>query len=222
MDFSPSSAINGSLLWEGDLEELEWKEPWKERWASHRTPWDLEGPHPNIETLMMRLRQEAGLISGTVLVPGCGHGHDGAFFARQDFQTKGVDFVDDAIFAAKSLYDSVAGLSFAVADVLSGVESDTYDLIYDRAMLCALQPKNRRAYLHRMHDNLRQHGLFAGFIFQEVELSVGVKGPPFGFDESAFGELMGEFFTPITWERLKNIQSDSSIKSEWLTIWRKK
>lgn len=204
------------------MKEYERLDPWQRRWRDDDTPWNLQGPHPEMETLWERLHLEAGFKGAGAYVPGCGHGHDAAFLAKQGLTTKAVDFVPEAITAAQSIYENAVGLSFAVEDALQRRELGIYDLVYDRAMLCALQPENRLPYVESMHYRLKSDGLLAGFIFAEVDLPPGQEGPPFGFTDRALTELLSSKFDPVCWERVHSAMPGSSIKSEWLVIWRKK
>jgi thiopurine S-methyltransferase len=63
-----------------------------------------------------------------------------------------------------------------------------FDLIYERAFLCALPKREWPRYAPRVAELLRPGGRLAGFFYFDE----GERGPPFGLKAAELGPLMGE------------------------------
>lgn len=171
--------------------------PWQSYWQQGHTPWDLGGPHPGMPRLLAMVA-EVGCLpsSGSAYVPGCGRGHEARFLANQlcwrgranqsepealpesEWQVVGEDITPEAISAAQAAGTS-PGLSFRIGDALQcpPAEEGRFDLICDRAMLCALPPTLRADYQRACWQRLRPGGVFAGIIFS---LGNPESQPPYG------------------------------------------
>src|SRR5687767_2063468 len=95
---------------------------WTKQWETGTTRWNLSGPHPFMSELLKLIAKSSeyykSIENVTVYVPGCGHGHDAAFFAEHGFNVIAVDFVEKACEIAKTLYGSIERLSIQLKDVL--------------------------------------------------------------------------------------------------------
>lgn len=199
---------------------LEKKQAWQLRWQQAKTGWDLHGAHPLIEELVYLAEREGNLASqSSIWVPGCGHGHDAYFLYQKGYRVSACDFVEEAISAATHLYSaSLENLDWRVCDALDK-QSNRYQAVYDRAMLCALQPENRKTYIQRVYENLDDEGIFFGILFAEVQVE---NGPPFSLDEVNLWELFEEQFELVHLEPRDLVTDISAISKEWLCIWRRK
>ncbi|MFW7379472.1 MAG: methyltransferase domain-containing protein [Oligoflexus sp.] len=198
--------------------------PWVQRWSEHKTGWNMGQAHPYLSVLLERSVCEGGLQpGGRIYVPGCGHGHEAVALARQAYQVVAVDFVAQAIEEACHLYGKEANLNLQQADVLQWeeAEQDSFEAVIDRAMLCALQPENRKSYVDACRARLKPGGLFAGILFAKVNLE-GAGGPPFDIDEKEIWDLWSDGFDLVHLESRPAAQnSPPVIVSEWLCVWRK-
>lgn len=202
---------------------MERKQPWQDRWQGGVTPWDLGAAHP-LTPRLLSAAEEAGALKpgGRILVPGCGSGHEAAFCAQNSYEALGMDFVPEAVEVACKKYADLEGLSFLQGDALDFYPGELFDAVLDRAMLCALQIKNRKTYLECMVNNLKPRGLFMGILFHEVQTEDG-NGPPFGLSYDELMELFMDSFTLLSWETHDSHASKPDvIKSEFLCIWQKK
>jgi thiopurine S-methyltransferase len=203
-----------------ETQALEDQQPWQQRWHMQKTGWDLGGPHPLLATLLERARLEGELRpQARVYVPGCGRAHEAAFAAQQGYAVMATDFVPAAIDQARQLYGDLEALTLQVEDALVDPAAAVYDLIIDRAMLCALAPVNRIAYVQACYDRLAPGGLFAGILFAKVGIERDA-GPPFACTEAELWDLFRPRFNLVTLESRPAV-GPAVIEAEWLGIWRK-
>lgn len=196
---------------------------WVERWEQGRTCWDLKGPHPYTAKLCAEMAK-LGLLHahGSAYVPGCGHAHDAAYFAEHGFETVASDITQQAIDAAKAIYGSLKGLTLRVEDCLVTDESASYDVVFDRAMLCALEPALRPVYVQACWSRLKDGGLFLSIPFTEVRLPEKRLGPPFAVSAQEIYQLFRERFSLVWWQDYEQPSMDDLIQKEALMAWRRK
>lgn len=167
---------------------------WNHRFRTGTTPWEAGKPPLLLCDFAVRYEEQNLESAGArprVLVPGCGSAWDAAFLARRGWETTALDFSAAAIEAARStLGDSWSG-TLLCADFFSFRPDTAFDVIYERAFLCAL-PRSRWAeYAQRMAGLLRPGGLLAGYFF----ISDEVAGPPFGVLPEQLENLLTPQFT---------------------------
>lgn len=198
-------------------------EHWRTRWIEGRTGWDLGGPHPHLE----RLLQEAhdwGLLRepARILEPGAGRAHNGAALARRGNHVTAFDLVPEAMDAARQLYAGVSGLNLVVADVFALPEAwfGVFDAVFDRAMLCALPPTLRGAYVRAMFDVLVPGGVFLSLPFTVVDYPDGGSGPPFAVPMPELEQLLSPGFALVHAEEKPVL--DGKIRREMISVWRRR
>lgn len=170
---------------------------WDHRFRSGVTPWEAG-------TAPLELRRfvgagtpaidpaaaTAGRQTPRVLVPGCGSGLDAAYLDQQGWQVTALDFSTAAIeLARETVGDSWRGALLA-ADFFSFVPAEPFDLIYERAFLCALPRHLWPQYGRRVAELLPAGGLLAGYFFLTAEL----RGPPFGILPEQLAALLSPAF----------------------------
>lgn len=193
---------------------------WQERWQQGQTGWDQGGPHPGLALLVTHARREGALPDhGRFFSAGCGSAHSEAELARQGYRVKAVDVSALAIAKAMELYGDCAGLELSQTDLFQIEESEikAYDAIFDRAMLCALAPENRPAYIEAMTVRLRAGGLFCAILFRTVKVQFH---PPYPVDEQEVWRLLSEDFVLCYAAALPGTPVPAAIKEEWICVWR--
>ena len=112
---------------------------WDVRFEADFTPWDQGGvPHCLIdyvgcEPLPLR-----------VLIPGCGAAHEVRFFCENKWPVKAIDFSPAAVARARKVLGHL-GSSVEQGDFFAPSSAvEKFDVIYERAFLCALSAHARR------------------------------------------------------------------------------
>ena len=159
---------------------------WDVRYRERFTPWDA-GAVPR------QLREYVGQNAppGRVLVPGCGSGHDVRFFAESGWDVNGIDFSAAALEAAAPVLGPFAD-RVRRADFFSPALSPPFELIYERAFLCALPREAWPRWSARMAELTPPGGRIAGYFFIDPGVQ---RGPPFPLASQAEldGLLAGAF-----------------------------
>lgn len=121
-----------------------------------------------------------------VLIPGCGSGYEAKAFADLGHDVLAIDFSDAAIEAARRFLGPVAYLKQADFFVF---ETAPFDLVYERAFLCALPRRMWPQWGGRLAELVRPGGALAGFFyFDDNE-----RGPPFGISQERLAEILPGF-----------------------------
>src|SRR5688572_15460504 len=90
--------------------------PWEELYQKGDTRWDKGEASPGLVDF---LADRPGLPKGTVLVPGCGTGHDVRAWSRAGFTAIGLDIAPSAIQKSKALTrEQGLGATFQLGDFL--------------------------------------------------------------------------------------------------------
>jgi SAM-dependent methyltransferase len=206
--------------------QVERIEPWKERWLTGRTGWDQGRPHEEMGRLLQHAALEGRLPNGArIYSAGCGRAHNEAWLAGQGYQVDAVDAVAEAIEGARVLYGNVPHLRLEVADVFlaenKGADASLslYDAVFDRAMLCALQPSHRATYVQKISGKLKPGGLFMSILFRRTR---SPEGPPFAVNEVEARELLAAQFDLCHASSCPPPPNPHHVLEEWLCIWRKR
>ncbi len=170
---------------------------WLEKWNNLDTPWDLGAPHPSLGELFSSLAPF--LPKGRkprFFEPGCGGGHDSFYLWQAGCDVTGLDLSEAACqHAQRRFADAVVkgGLRFVSGDVFSTetrqLLSDT-DVVYDRALLCALPEKLRTDLLEKLLLELKPGALYATIVAAKIS-PADRSGPPFAVSEDELLSLIG-------------------------------
>ena len=155
---------------------------WEKRFREDFTPWDA-GRVPG----SLRQFLETEPRGQRVLIPGCGSGYEVRAFAEGGFETLAIDFAPAALERARENLGPLARLVRA-ADFFEFEPGTPFDLIYERAFLCALPRRIWARYAPRVAQLLRPGGRLAGFFYFDE----GERGPPFGLKAGELSALLGE------------------------------
>ena len=183
---------------------------WGLRWQARFAPWDA-GRVPG------RLRAfVAGHAPARVLVPGCGSAWDVRHFAEGGWDVLGIDFSPEALEAARPVLGPHAG-RIRLADFFAPIAEAPFDVVYERALLCALPRRLWGDWGRRMAQLVRRGGELAGFYYFDQ----GERGPPFALHSQAeLAALLEPAF-----ELVEDVPVDDSIavfagKERW-QIWQR-
>jgi SAM-dependent methyltransferase len=185
---------------------------WDVRYRERFTPWDA-GMVPG------QLRDFVGRTAppSRVLVPGCGSGHDVRFLAEAGWNVEGIDFSLAALEAAAPVLGPFAE-RVKLADFFGPGVAAPWELIYERAFLCALPRALWPRWSQRVAQLIPAGGRMAGFFFFDAGV---LRGPPFPLDSQAeLDGLLGSAF-----ERIEDAPVPDSLpvfagKERW-QVWRR-
>lgn len=199
------------------------QQPWQTRWRDGRTGWDQAGAHPLLTDALAAARMMGGLQDGALVYePGCGRAHNAHALVQKGFHVVAADFVPEAIAEAGRLYQH-PHLTLRVEDALTVAPGDEgrFDLVFDRAMLCALEPAFRVPYVAACARRLKPGGLFVSLPFAELDPIVE-NGPPFQVNERELVDLLTPDFTIASWTRHESKGVPAVVKAEFVLVARRK
>lgn len=155
-----------------------------ERYATGQIPWDSGAPSGELVRVL-----EAGIVTGKkVLELGCGTGTDAVEMARRGFEVVAVDFVEQAIEAARvKARDAKVQMVFRVADIVKDDLGGPYDFVFDRGVYHVVRRENLAAFQELLRRVTRPGSLWlslAGNAKEERE-----EGPPVVSEQEIRAEL---------------------------------
>jgi SAM-dependent methyltransferase len=184
---------------------------WDLRYGARFAPWDA-GRVP------AQLRAFVGAAPAPlrVLVPGCGSAWDVRFLAESGWDVCGIDFSHEALAAARAVLGPHMGRA-RHADFFAQLAGEPFEMVYERAFLCALPRRMWADWGSRMAQVVAPGGVLAGYFYFDA----GESGPPFALGSQAeLDRLLAPAF-----ERLEDAPVDDSIavfqgKERW-QLWRR-
>ena len=185
---------------------------WDTRYRDGVTPWDAHGVPADLRAFA------ATLVPGMrVLVPGCGSAHELRCFTEAGADVLAIDFSPAAVELAKrnakELADCIRLADFFEFDP----GPQPFDLVYERALLCALPRKSWTRYTSRMAALLSPGKRLAGLFFY----SDNPRGPPFGTSPGELHELLDSAFELV--EDRATVESLAVFKGgERWQVWRRR
>jgi SAM-dependent methyltransferase len=188
---------------------------WEQLYQEGDTNWDKGEPSPG---LVDWLAEHGAKGSDSVLVPGCGFGHDVRAWAKAGYDAVGYDLAPSAVAGAKERTPKDLGrTTFRLGDFLEDEPLDTFDFVFEHTCYCAIDPVRRGDYASAVHQWLKPGGQFLAVHYM---LPKDEEGPPFGADRE---EIMARFSPSL------ELLSDWTPRSypnrtglEHMFLWRKK
>jgi methyl halide transferase len=164
---------------------------WEERYQSGDMPWEKGEPSPGLVDF---LDAYPHLAKGTVLIPGCGTGHDARAWARAGFAVTGFDLAPSAIRISREGTEA-AGLAgeFRQGDFLGETPIQPFDWLFEHTLFCAIDPARREDYVRAVRRWLKPAGQFLAVHY----LIPDQDGPPFGTTREEVLRRFGPHFELI-------------------------
>jgi SAM-dependent methyltransferase len=161
---------------------------WDARYAGGDTPWDKGAAHPVLSDDSTR-----DALNGSVLVPGCGTGHDARALAAGGLQVTGLDISSLALQRARAITASGnpvyrLGNLFDLPEEMRGA----YDAIFEHTCFCAIDPARRADYVAAVASALKPRGRLLAVFFIDPENDGD--GPPHGCTRGEIETLFSAFF----------------------------
>ena len=183
---------------------------WDSRYRDKIIPWDA-GKVP------AALREYEPTIArgARILIPGCGSGYEAAYLAGRGFDVLAIDFSPAAVAAARKNLGTLADI-VRLADFFEFASGPPFDVIYERAFLCALPRQMWAGYADRCAELLKPSGVIAGFFF----FADTPKGPPFGTNMLELDGLLQPQFERVDDRPVADSIQVFAGKERW-QVWKK-
>ena len=170
---------------------------WQQRFESNNVPWDRGQPSPQLAAWLDDGLLRAGL---SVIVPGCGSGHEVAALAAAGCKVTALDYAPAAIeLTRQRLRDAGQEAQVLCVDVLDWTPAWPCEVVYEQTCLCALHPDHWVAYAAQLHAWVRPGGVLGALFMQGRRDSAAegvIDGPPYHCDINAMRAL----FPSTLWE----------------------
>lgn len=140
---------------------------WDERYRENDTPWDKGIPAP---PLLEWMDLNAGKFSGSILVPGCGLGHDVRAIAANSGgeidRVVGLDISPTAVSMASEI-PVVGNELFQYGNLFDLAEDHcaAYDWVWEHTCFCAIDPKLRSNYVTGVKRALKPGGNYLAVFY---------------------------------------------------------
>jgi SAM-dependent methyltransferase len=192
---------------------------WQRRYDEHDTPWDKGAPAP---ALVSFLRTDA--ISGRVLVPGCGLGHEVRVIgAHPGCSATGIDLSTTAMAEASKLTsrsevptkaEFIVGDFFQLPSELHG----SFDWLVEHTCFCAIDPDQRPAYIAAAATALCEGGKLFGIFYLNPDVEAG---PPFAVSREELTRLFDSRFRLLEeWQPAETFAGREN--REWVRLLQKR
>lgn len=161
---------------------------WETRYATNDMPWEKGEASPGLADF---LASHPALERGTVLVPGCGTGHDVRAWARAGFTAAGYDIAPTAVRLARerTAAENPAPI-IRMGDFLVDEPYQRFDWVFEHTLFCAIDPRRRDEYVQAVIRWLKPEGLFLAVHY----LIPDRDGPPFGTTRAELWERFSPYF----------------------------
>ena len=205
------NALTGSVTYSDQTGSARTKhalgpEFWKRRWEDKQTGFHEGAPNALLAAHAARLDarpSEARAEPLRVLVPLAGKAVDMKWLAERGSQVVGVEVYWGAVrafFDEQELAPPVVGIderrslsangvTLVCADIfdITPAMLGTFDAVYDRAALVALEPSTRARYVATLRKMLAEHGVIflVAFAYDQTK----TQGPPWSIDEATVRSL---------------------------------
>jgi len=163
---------------------------WDNRYQTGDTGWDLGQPAPPFVDL---LSGPDALPAGSIIVLGCGRGHDAIFFAQQGFEVTAVDFSRLALNDARqNARRAGVEIEFIEHDLftLPARYDRRFDYVLEHTCFAAIPPTKRGDYVQVVERLLKPGGLYIALFFAHGKPG----GPPFNTTVEEVRSLFSPYF----------------------------
>lgn len=183
---------------------------WDECYANGNTLWDRGAVHPALRCWL----EHGHAVGESIIVPGCGRGHEVIELARRGFEVTAIDFASDPVNELnEQLAQTGQHARVLQQDIFQFKPDDLFDFVWEQTCLCAIDPQSRSDYERAVFTWLKPNGKLLVLFAQTGRPD---KGPPFHCD---FDE-MRELFTESRWcwsDTLKEYAHPSGKLTEYAT-----
>ena len=159
---------------------------WNERYQQGNTGWDRGAPSPALDQWLQAREHPPA----SVLVPGCGAGHEVIELARRGIAVTGLDYAPRAIAKVRARLSGQPAQQIRVdlveADLFEFQPATPFAAVYEQTCLCAIAPERRLDYQRRLHSWLEPGG---ELMLLAMQTGRPGQGPPFHCDVADLRQL---------------------------------
>jgi methyl halide transferase len=190
---------------------------WEAHYQRSETPWDKGAPSPGLVEFLDEHR-----VTGRVLVPGCGLGHDVRALAAHGAEVVGLDIAPSAVEAAGKIA-AIGGEKYVQGDLfdLPAEMRGVFGWVWEHTCFCAIDPSQRPAYVEAVHGALKPDGQLLAIFYLDPGNDSPDEGPPF---EVSLAEL-DRLFLP-RFELVREWLPDNAYPGregrEWMRLLRRR
>jgi SAM-dependent methyltransferase len=185
---------------------------WNTRYRDHATPWDAHGVPAELRAFATTLPATA-----RILIPGCGSAHELLCLAETGADVLAIDFSPEAVELARRnagpFADRIQCADFFQFD--PGPRA--FDVVYERALLCALPRKLWARYAARMAALLGPGKQLVGLFFYDDD----PRGPPFGTSPEELHGLLDARFDLVEDRAAAESLAVFKDRERW-QVWRRR
>ncbi len=187
------------------------REYWEELYRKGETQWDKGEASPGLVDF---LAEHPELPRGTVLVPGCGRGHDVRAWAQAGFKATGFDIAPSAILSGteKTILAELKA-DYRLGDFLRDEPFARFDYVFEHTLFCAIQPAERELYVSALRRWLKPDGLYVSIFYMIPD----EEGPPFGCTREEIRKRFDLYFELEAEWVPRSYANRTGL--EWMTLW---
>ncbi|MBC8244160.1 MAG: methyltransferase domain-containing protein [Verrucomicrobia bacterium] len=185
---------------------------WESHYQANEMIWDHGEASPG---LVDHLAANLNASLGQALIPGCGHGHDARALARAGWSVTGLDIAPSSVPLAKRLAEEEhLEIDYRVGDFLRDEPHQTFDLVFEHTLFCAIPPARRDDYVQALLRWLKPGGLYLAVNYMITDDN---GEPPFSTTTTELDTRLGGSFellhrwTPRSYES----REGKELMNEW-------
>jgi hypothetical protein len=184
---------------------------WDERFACQFTPWDSGG-------VPQALREFVAAADAplTCLIPGCGSAYELAFLRTSGWNATAIDFSAAAVAKARCVVGKWSE-HVIEADFFTFERAQPWQMIYERAFLCALPRNMWPQVAARWAQLLAPGALLVGYFY----IDNNAKGPPFGIGRAELDALLLPYFDCVFDAQVSDSVAVFKGKERWM-MWQRR
>ncbi|MEM1442043.1 MAG: methyltransferase domain-containing protein [Verrucomicrobiota bacterium] len=196
---------------------------WENCYQESHTPWDKGAPAP---PLLQWIEENPDTLSGRILIPGSGKGHDGKALEEYTSASEivGLDISSLAVERANGLYGSER-FQTELGDLfdLPLEHQGAYDWVWEHTCFCAIDPEMRDDYVKAVHLALKSEGELLAVFYRDPydEEHQPGGGPPHGttveelverFEGSGKFEIVESYVPSASYEGREGLEQVMRMK----------
>lgn len=159
---------------------------WEQRWENKQTGWDTGSITTPLKVYFNQLTDK----NISILIPGCGNAYEAEYLFEQGFKnTYIIDIAPQALTSFSTRVPHFPASQLICDDFFS--HTGQYDLVVEQTFFCAIDPKQREAYIKKMHALLKPTGKLIGLLFN---IPLNTEHPPFGGNKNDYEKQFRPYF----------------------------